>query len=185
MRFRYLLLAPLVFAWTSVHAGQNVKLRIKLLPTGVLEGIPKELGTWKLDVEFASDPSTNYGAPIKKLSLVRNGVALTLPSAATQILPSNSLKQIHITGNCFIDKDSSHCSMTVYFSDPEFKSGWSDGPGAPDYLMVFNLFTGKLKEMFFMSVRDHGRSIRPIPINLKMWCSPSEIESVLDPEAVK
>ena len=185
MRFRYLLLAPLVFAWTSAQAGQTLNMNPILFHDGSIAGIPEVFGNWKLEVEFAPDPSKNHNSTIKKLSIVRDGVTITMPSAVTGILPTNNINQIQVSAYCDSNADSSKCNLQVYFKDPSYKPARNDGPGTPDYLLVFNLNTGKLREMFFMAVRDHGRSIRPIPINLKMWCSPSEIESVLDPEAVK
>lgn len=185
MRFRYLLLAPLVFAWASAHAEQTLNMNIKLLPDGSIAGIPEEFGKWKLDVEFAPDPSKNYNSTIKKLSIVRDGVTITIPSAVTGILPTSNINQIQVQAYCFSNANSSKCNLKVFFKDPSYKSARNDGPGTPDYLLVFNLNTGKLREMWFMAVRNHGYSIRPVPVDLKTWCSPSEIESAIELEAVK
>ena len=148
----------------SAHSDRSITVKAD----GSLEGLPAEYGPAYLHVEFAIQETS--GVPIASsitLNLGKNRVSF--PGCLTGLLQIRSMSQIVATASWYHDEGLLPYYLKFYFVDPGYdESRWPPNQGY--YSLLFNLRTGKLMEIEVNIVRDSGRSMQSVPVDLAQLC---------------
>jgi hypothetical protein len=153
----------LVSSVCSAHQDRSIIVKAD----GSLEGLPSEFGPAYLHVKFALEERS--ALPIASsitLNLGKNRVSF--PGCLTGLLQIRSMSQIFASASWYHDEGHLPYYLKFYFVDPGYdESRW---PDQGYYSLLFNLRTGKLMEIEVQIVRDAGRSLQYVPVDLAKLC---------------
>lgn len=137
---------------------------------GTIVGLPPEFGPSVLHVSFASPDS---GAPpVSTVQLHLGTTSTTLPVCVTGLLLTRGMNDVRVLASWYHDEAIVPYYLNVVFFDPGYvESRWPN----PGYSLLFNLRTGKLLSMEVLVIRDNGRGIQHVPVNLDARCSAEEL----------
>ncbi len=137
---------------------------------GTLEGIPSEYGPAAMHVEFA--PQNSGSAPITSITLDLGKNRVRIPICVTGLLRTQRMGEIKATASWYHDETLIPYYLNIDFFDPGYnKLRWPN----PGYSLLFDLHTGKLMEMDVHILRDSGRSVQQVPVDIRKRCKPEEL----------
>lgn len=155
----------LVSSVCSAHQDRSITVKAD----GSLEGFPSEYGPANLHVEFALEERS--ALPIASsitLNLGKNRVSF--PGCLTGLLQIRSISQIFATASWYHDEGLLPYYLKFDFVDPGYdESRWPPNQGY--YSLLFNLRTAKLMRIEVNIVRDSGRSMQSVPVDLAQLCN--------------
>ncbi|NUO74783.1 MAG: hypothetical protein HOQ32_02095 [Lysobacter sp.] len=174
MRILKVLLVAVLVASSSVAIAHKDRL-LPIAPNGAIAVIPVEYGPAQLKVDFS--PSKDHGPPIRSVVLSLGAKKTRLPACVTGLLLSRKATDIQASGSWHHDESRGPYYINILFLDPGHNSdSWTN----PGYSMLFNLRTGKLMAMQVQIVRDNGKSLQYVPVDLAARCPSSVLKEVLD-----
>jgi hypothetical protein len=139
---------------------------------GSLEGIPSEYGPAIMRVEFA--PPNTDDAPITSITLNLGKNRVRMPICVTGLLLTRRMSEIKASASWYHDEKDIPHYLNVEFFDPGYdKSRWAN----PGFSLLFNLRTGRLMQMEVMIVRENGKGIQNVPVDIAGRCKPEELKS--------
>lgn len=168
MRVIIAIIIGCILASGSCLAHQDVLIAVK--DDGRLEGIPSEYGPATLRVNFASPEAGD--PPITSITLNLGKNQVRLPICVTGLLETRRLSEVKASASWYHDEEILPYYLHIDFFDPGYSgSRWAN----PGYSLLFNLHTGKLMEMKVTIVRDSGKRMQNVPIDLAARCKSAEL----------
>jgi hypothetical protein len=135
---------------------------------GALGRLPPQYQPAKLEIRF------DRGEGEKGVSFVRLTIAkrdVTLPICVSYILRSESLSEIRAKGSWYHENGSLPPYLELEFFDPGYNAdSWPNG----GYSLLFNLNTAQLIRMDVNIVREKGKSVQAVPVDIRQLCSAKE-----------
>lgn len=149
---------------------------IQLRADGTLEGLPNSYTPALLHINFADSPPAGE-AIISSIDLTLGKNQVHLPICVTGMLLSKSTNEISLSASWYHDEETLPHYLGIHFFDPGYsKSRWAN----PGYALLFNLHTGKLMKMEIFIVRDNGKGLQSVAVDLTDTCKPSELKLFSD-----
>ncbi|MEW6667361.1 MAG: hypothetical protein AB1512_19325 [Thermodesulfobacteriota bacterium] len=141
---------------------------------GSLMGIPSAYGPAILHVEFA--PPELGSAPITSITLHLGNNHVRIPICVTGLLRSQNLSEIRASASWYHDEKIVPYYLHLVFYDPGYdKSRWANS----GFSLTFNLHTGKLMKMQVIIVRDNGKSMQSVPVDIAARCNSEELRGLV------
>jgi hypothetical protein len=173
MRISAALLFACLIASNSAFAHKDRILTIA--PEGTMADVPSEFGPASLKIDFSA--SMGKSPPITSMVLTLGEKRIALPACITGLLRSRSMGEVTATGSWYHNEARLPYYLNLTFFDPGYSvNKWANS----GYTLLFNLRTGKLIKMETQIVRDEGRTIQDVPVNLASRCTPAVLDAIFD-----
>lgn len=143
---------------------------------GTLDGLPSEFQPARLHVAFSTP--TARGAPIEAIELDLGENRIRLPPCVTGMLLTERVDEIGVSASWYHDDSIMPYYLVVTLRDPGYDPGTPFNAG---YSLMFNLLTGKLMSMDVLIVRDQGRSLQNLPIDIEGRCRYEDVWQFFEP----
>ena len=165
-------LSLLLFS-SACFAHQDRIIDIK--SDGTLSSIPPTYGPAALRVTFSQ--GKNGEPPVSSVDLILGAQKISLPICVTGLLHTARLQHVKASASWYHEEKSLPYYLSVTFFDPGYrpKSGFNSG-----YSLLFNLRTARLMQMEVLIVRDKGKTMQSVPVDLGARCSVKELEGFKD-----
>jgi len=137
---------------------------------GSLEGLPLDYSPATLRIEFAAQ--NEGGAPITSVTFNLGKNQVRLPLCITGLLQSRRITEVKASASWYHDEKILPYYLKINFFDPGYnQSRWANA----GFSLLINLRTSKLMQMEVIIVRDDGKSIQNIPIDVAAQCNSEEL----------
>ena len=147
---------------------------LKLDDYGQLEGLPPKYTPASLRIAFSPEGSDR--PPVISLELKVADKTTVVPVCVTGLVRTRSLKDVFVTASWYHDRSTLPHYVNINLYDP----GNEGADNRPGYSLLFNLTTARLIRMQVEIVRNAGKSIQYVPVDLAERCSPSELKGFFD-----
>jgi hypothetical protein len=148
---------------------------LEIASDGTLSGLPSEYLPSAMRIQFSQpDPRAR---PVSSFELVLGKQRVRLPPCVTAVLNTRQLKDVKVFASLRPEQTAVPPYMTVEFFDPNYKPKALFNPG---YSLLFNLRTARLIEMEVLIVRERGKVLQHLPLDLASMCSPAELATFKD-----
>ncbi len=148
---------------------------IHIANDGSLSEIPKQFGPANLQVTFS--PSPTDGPTVSSFELTLGTHKTKLPVCVTGLLTTVRLSDIQATASWYHEPALLPYYLNLTFFDPGYKKGETYNSG---FTLLFNLNTARLIQMEALIVRNNGKSIQSVPVDLMSRCSTSQLSEFKD-----
>lgn len=152
--------------------------RDRILPIaqdGTLADTPSKFGPANLKVNFSG---ADESPPITSLVLKLGEKRIELPVCVTGLLQSRNMGEVKATGSWYHDEALLPYYLNLTFLDPGSSvKKWANS----GFKLLFNLRTGKVIKMEVQIVRDEGRTIQDLPVDLTSRCTPAALADITEP----
>ena len=176
MRISLALLFACLMASNNTFAHKDRILTIA--QDGTLADIPSEFGSANLKVNFSAP--MNESPAITSMVLKLGEKRIELPVCITGLLQSRSIDEVRAMGSWYHNEAHLPYYLSVTFFDPGYSvKEWANS----GFTLLFNLRTGKVIKMEAQIVRDEGRSIQDLPVDLTSRCTPAVLAAITDMSA--
>ena len=153
----------LVSSVCSAHQDRIIMVK----EDGSLVGLPPEYGPAYLHVKFALEERS--ALPIaSSITLILGRNRVSFPGCVTGLFQIRSMSQIVATASWYHEEGLLPYYLKFYFFDPGYDESRFYNQG---YSLLFNLRTGELMEIEVNIVRDSGRSMQSVPVDLAQRCT--------------
>lgn len=146
----------------------HVDRALSIEADGTITGIPAEYGPAKMQVLFA--PHGRRHA-IVGVDLELGSNQTHLPACVTGLFNTQVGGKIQATASWYHEESVMPFYLNVKFFDPEYENSRLMNSG---YSLFFNLRTGKLMSMEVLILRDGGKIIQNVPVDLRALCTVQE-----------
>ena len=170
---RTLMLSTLLAAASASHGHQDRIVELKT--DGTLSAIPAAFGPAALRITFSQ--AKNGEPPVSSVELTLGARRIALPICVTGLLHAVRIQDVQASASWYHDEKSLPYYLSVQFFDPGYDRKASFNPG---YSLLFNLRTARLMQMEVLIVRDKGKAMQSVPVDLAARCSPQELEKFRD-----
>ena len=166
--------AVFTIALSAVCHAEQVRV-LEIASDGTLNGLPSEYLPSAMRIQFS--PPGGGGRPVSSFELVLGKQRTRLPPCVTAVLNTRQVKHVKAFASLGREQTAVPPYMTVEFFDPNYKPNALFNPG---YSLLFNLRTARLIEMEVLIVRERGKVLQHLPLDLASMCSPAELATFKD-----
>jgi len=140
---------------------------------GSLPNIPQEFGSASLSIDFSQQTDQT---PVASIDLTLGKNRTHIPTCATSLLQTRNRNGIKVSASWYHQEIALPYYLQIVFFDPEFDQSQRFNPG---YTLLFNLHTGKLMKMEANVVRQSGKGLQMIPVDVASLCRHNESRNFL------
>lgn len=144
---------------------------------GSINGLPDEYAPAALHVQFSSEMHRAGATRVDSVVLELDADRTVIPICVTGLLETTRLDQIQATASWYHDETVLPYYMNIQFFDPGYdEQRWANA----GFSMLFNLRTAKLIKLEVNIVRNEGRAMQSIAVDVSALCPQEQIVDFMD-----